>query len=219
MEIAPFEQEKEAGNLAHSDACVLPALRMPKLPVFARRALMAASLVSGVLLLTYGCGTDAVGVDACRQIEDARCDAAPACTGDEDTFGIRTEEQVRNCKSLYRDQCLHGIENAGGSDEDEVDEPSDGDINRCIKAIKATASCKKSKPDANADGTTTMDECADVAVVEGWSGKTPCQTLHAVENLDACKFVAKPEKAEDDGDTTATTTGSGGAGGSGGGGG
>lgn len=189
---------------------------MPKLPVFARRALSAASVFGGALLLTYGCGTDAVGVDACRQIEDARCEAAPDCTGDEDTFGIRTEEQVQNCKSLYRDQCLHGIENAGGSDEDEVDEPSDGDINRCIKAIQATASCKKSKPDVNGDTVTTMEDCADIAVVEGWTGKTPCQTLHAVENLDACKFVAKRDKDESD-DTTAATSGSGGAGGSGGG--
>ncbi|NUO49939.1 MAG: hypothetical protein HOV80_13880 [Polyangiaceae bacterium] len=197
---------------------------MPKLPVFARRALCAVSVFGGGLFLTYGCGTDAVGVDACRQIEEARCDAAPACTGDQFTFGIRTEEQVRNCKALYRDQCLHGIENAGGSDEDEVDEPSDGNVDKCIKAIKATANCKRKQPDVNGDTVTTMADCPDVAVVSGWSDKTPCETLNSVEKLDACKFVAKKADNDDDGDTTATatattTTGSGGAGGSGGGGG
>ena len=107
MEIAPEERKrtrKEDVKFGPFRRVRATRLRMPKLRVFARRALCAVSVFGGGLFLTYGCGTDAVGVDACRQIEEARCDAAPACTGDDDTFGIRTEEQVRNCKALYRDQ-------------------------------------------------------------------------------------------------------------------
>lgn len=191
---------------------------MPPIPLAARRALVALGALSGAALLSYGCGTDAVGIDACRTIEEARCDAAPACTGDDDTFGIRTEEQVENCKALYRDQCLHGLENAGSDDED-GNEPSDGNINKCVKAIKATATCKRNQ-DATLDDKSMEATCPEVAVVAGWGDKTPCQTLNEVENLVDCGFVAKDN--EDDGttaattDTTVTTTGSGGAGGSGG---
>ncbi len=169
----------------------------------ARRTFAVLGAACGLVALAYGCGTDAVGVDACRQIETARCQAAPACTGDDDTFGIRTEEQVQNCVALYNDQCLHGMENA------EDGEPDQGDVDRCVAAIEATAACKK-------NGAANMTACADVAYVGGdATTATPCQVLHSPENLEACTFIKA--KAED-GDTTSatTTTGSGGTGGTGG---
>jgi hypothetical protein len=185
---------------------------MPSISPSARRAFVALAFAGGACVLVYGCGTDAVGVDACRQIESARCEAAPACTGDPvDSFGIRTEEQVQNCKTLYRDQCLHGMENTGSSDdEDGNNEPSDGTVRRCVDAIKATAQCKR-------DNIATMTECTAVTVVAGWGGESPCRTLNEVENLEACAFVKKPADDDDGDDTTATTTtGGGGGGGTGG---
>src|SRR5262249_54486526 len=131
----------------------------------------------------YGCGTDAVGIDACRQIEAVRCDVAPACKGDEDTFGINTEEQIANCKTLYLDHCLLGLENP------DAEEPSQSKAAKCIKAIKAAADCKKAKVE-------TMADCEDAPVIEGQTELTPCQALHEVEKLQACTFVKKPEKKE-----------------------
>jgi hypothetical protein len=153
----------------------------------------------GIAALAYGCGTDAVGVDACRTIEKARCEVAPACTGDPDTFAIRSEEQVRNCITLYNDHCLHGLENA------EVDEPSQGNIDRCVNAIKATAACKKA-------GVPTMAECLEVVSLD--TTLTPCQALHAPETLEDCVFIRTPPKeGEDAAAASSSSTGTGGAGG------
>ncbi len=168
-----------------------------------RCALLVASSV--VVLLAFACGTDAVGVDACRNIENARCEAAPVCKGDDFSFGITTETQVRNCKTLYRDQCLHGLENIDGG------EPSDGKVTKCVKAIRATAACKKA-------GALLIAECVDVSVIAGAEGKSPCEILTEVEHLTECAFVAPPPKEGEDtsATTAAATTGAGGAGGAGG---
>jgi hypothetical protein len=61
-----------------------------------------------------GCSTDAVGVEACRTIQTARCEVAPACLGQEE-FAIETEEQVENCKTYYIDGCLVGVENSNAA--------------------------------------------------------------------------------------------------------
>ena len=73
------------------------------------------------------CGTDAIGVDACKQIEDARCHAAPAC-------GVRLEPpystsgtDVEACIRFYDVACLHGL--AIGSD------PGPAAIRACVSAI------------------------------------------------------------------------------------
>ena len=166
----------------------------------ARRAFAALVAACGLVALVHGCGTDAVGVDACRQIETARCQAAPACTGDDFTFAIRTEEQVRNCITLYNDHCLHGMENVEGG------EPDQGDVDRCVAAIEATAACKK-------NGSSYMVQCPEITVLGDTTVLTPCQVLHDPELLQDCGFIQAKE--EDDGDTTATS-GTGGTGGTGG---
>ena len=126
------------------------------------------------------CGTDAVGVEACRQIETARCTAAPQCKGDPSSAGIETEEQVDNCITFYRDQCLHGLENA-------EDEPKTKDVDRCIAAIEATTSCQK-------NGAATMAGCEGVTVVEGAAELSPCAVLAEPENLTDCTFALAPEE-------------------------
>jgi hypothetical protein len=177
----------------------------------ASRFAAASALAAGialVVLAAYGCGTDAVGIDACRQIESATCEAAPTCKGDPDSFEIETEEQVENCKTLYNDHCLLGLENA--TEED----PAEEKVQKCVKAIEATAKCQEAR-------TATMAECTDVPMEEGGGALTPCQALREVELMTACAFIAKPPKEDEDdgGDTTAAATTSGAGGGAGGGGG
>jgi len=172
------------------------------LPARGVRRLTAAVVAAlGAMALAYGCGTDAVGVDACRTIEKARCEVAPACTGDPDTFAIRTEEQVQNCITLYNDHCLLGLENA------EDDEPGQGDIDRCVAAIQATANCKKA-------GIATMAECVEVVWI-GEATHTPCRALHEPESLQDCAFIKTPPTEGED--TTAASSSSSGTGGAGGG--
>ena len=88
---------------------------------------VATALVSAacsfVLISASSCGTDAVGVDDCRKIEDARCEAAAHCPGD-----LQVED-VDACKRYYRDHCLHGLA---------VDHtPGAPVVSHCVSAIEA----------------------------------------------------------------------------------
>ncbi len=56
----------------------------------------------GAAVTVLGCSTDAVGVNECRDVEYARCEASVAC-------GVIEEDEVDACKRFYRDHCLHGI--------------------------------------------------------------------------------------------------------------
>jgi hypothetical protein len=95
---------------------------------------IAAYALATVLgtLVAASCGNDAVGVDACRHIEDARCRRAPDC-------GIPLEppyhtagNDVDGCIRFYDTACLHGLAtgNPGGSA-----------VNDCVAAIQATTDC------------------------------------------------------------------------------
>jgi hypothetical protein len=162
------------------------------------RFLLAAMSAAGVALAAVagvgagGCGTDAVGIEACEAIENARCDAAVACRPDWDPA---------YCKDYYRDQCLHGIENAEAS-------PSQEAIDACVAAIGKVQGCAQT-------GVATAAECA-IPLVDGADpGTSPC-TLITVspELMKACSFVAtEPATASA---SSSSTTGSGGAGGQGG---
>lgn len=137
-----------------------------------------ATLLGAWALAALGCSTDAVGVDACRSIESARCDAAPTCDGDPDSFDIVTEQQVENCKTFYNDHCLVGIENADA-------EPGDDDVTDCVEAIGRTAKCQT-------DGVEAMSDC-DVEMVSGSGNLSPCGALAEPERIAACAFVAEEE--------------------------
>lgn len=133
-----------------------------------------ASLAIVALAVSH-CGTDAVGIDACRNIESARCEAAPSCPNVTETSW--TEGDVLECKRFYRDQCLHGV-------EDVTHTPSEVEVKACVDAIAGTAKCAKS-------GNPTMAECnvplvADVSP----SAITPCAAiLETVHLLAKCAFL------------------------------
>jgi hypothetical protein len=75
------------------------------------------------LVSSPGCGTDAKGVEDCREIERARCSAAAAC-------GIVTD--VEACQRFYRDHCLHGMATLP---------PSPTAIDECVGTINSAGSC------------------------------------------------------------------------------
>ena len=136
--------------------------------------LLSTSLAAGALLTALApasCGTDAVGVEACRTIETARCEAATAC-------GF-TAEKVESCTLFYRDQCLHGVESA------DAGVPATEVIDACVAAINATAACAKA-------GAAKIDGCAGAALITGAEPTlAPCVVLQEkVELLAACAFVS-----------------------------
>ena len=155
---------------------------MPRLrPLFG--LLLSTSLAAGALLLAaapVSCGTDAVGIDACRTIETARCEGATAC-------GF-TEEKVQACTLYYRDQCLHGVANA------DAGEPATQSIDACTAAVNATAACAKA-------GAAKIEGCAGAALVaDGDTSLAPCVILQdRVELLAACAFAIAPPAADDAG--------------------
>jgi hypothetical protein len=81
-------------------------------------------------LACWACGPSATGVDACKQIEEARCQKAGAC-------GISTEppystngSDVGACIRYYDVQCMHGTS---------VPVPVAAQVNACVAAIQSSA--------------------------------------------------------------------------------
>jgi hypothetical protein len=168
---APSRIQKLAPALAR----MLGPRRVPSLPRFLAGLFLSACLGGGLVLALApaGCGSDAVGIDACRQIEDARCQASTACG--------YTADQVDACNLFYRDQCLAGVENA------DAGTPADTTVSACVAAIQAAGACAKA-------GAKTIDGCAGAKLLDGADHtRTPCELIQAhVEDLAACAFVTMP---------------------------
>ena len=112
---------------------------------------MRGGLVSVVLGATLAviassaaCGTEPVGVDACRRIEKVRCESAPACGIDLRRLahsGDTPESDVAACIRYYDDQCLHGLPLKK--------EPAASDVDACIDAIINGDCTVVSKPETH----------------------------------------------------------------------
>lgn len=152
----------------------------------------AVTAITSLVMATFaGCDTDAVGVESCRTIEARRCELAPRCAKSASwATEVRTEDEVTNCKTFYRDHCLNGIENPSG-------DPSTEKTDACVKAMDAVGKCAS-------DGVADLTACG-VASTDG--AATPCAALGKIQILEACAFVAaKPSTtASTTGDTSATT--------------
>jgi|CZKU01.1.fsa_nt_gi hypothetical protein len=94
-----------------------------------RQGSALALLLAGAAL-AIGCGTGAVDVDGCRQIEEARCQQAPACgvTLAVPTFTSGTD--VDACIRFYDDACLHGLVAA---------DPGPTAVAACVAAVQNSA--------------------------------------------------------------------------------
>jgi hypothetical protein len=164
----------------------------------------AVALVSAgcsfALVSALSCGTDAVGVEDCRQIEQARCEAAHHCRGE------LYVEDVEACKRYYHDHCLHGLV---------VDhEPGGPYLRACLGAIEAAGNCAQSNPEM------TVAECADIDTRVRQDNSTVlehvCDVIQFPELTVQCEFLREPEPALPSPEAGAEETGgAGGAGGAG----
>ncbi len=87
-----------------------------------------ALAVAGVLSIFAACGTDAVGIQQCRNIESARCMRAPACKIDL-SQPLHEGSDVDACIRFYNDQCLHGLVTSVT--------PGANQVSACIAAINS----------------------------------------------------------------------------------
>jgi len=110
-----------------------------------------------------GCGTDAVGIEACRRIEQARCDAAVSCGFVED---------AEACRRFYRDHCLHGLGRPA---------PDGVTLDRCVQAIERAADCARSDPEASVDECADPPSSADLEV---------CELVRSPERAPECAFLS-----------------------------
>lgn len=115
-------------------------MRPPK----ALLAAFAAALLAA-MAVPLGCGVESVAPDGCRQIEDARCEAAPSCSN------LKVKD-VAACKRFYRDQCLHGMTI--------TEDPGAPAVDKCVAKLKE---CAAAGPDAACGSTTT---CAAIEAPE-----------------------------------------------------
>jgi hypothetical protein len=106
------------------------------------------ALASSIGALAAGCGNSAVGVQACRSIETARCEAAPACPAslppgegiDLSSPPVAGGDPVAACVRYYDDACLHGLVTSVA--------PSNADVSDCVSAIQAAGNAAKTNPSA-----------------------------------------------------------------------
>jgi hypothetical protein len=145
---------------------------------------LAAGLLAGIIafLLVYasGCGTDAVGVDECRDIEYARCEAARYCGLVEDT-----DKAAQACKRFYRDQCLHGMTSG--------ERPGAPRVKDCVAVINAAGACAKNGQDALVD--CFASSTAKLKDVETNLTDT-CDAIREPEQVKACDFLSTPVEIE-----------------------
>ncbi|MEP7052736.1 MAG: hypothetical protein ABJB12_20375 [Pseudomonadota bacterium] len=117
------------------------------------------------LLSAGGCGTDAKGVDDCRDIEQARCAAAKNC-------GLVAD--VGECQRFYRDQCLHGLA---------VSLPTSTQLKKCVATINGAGMC------AMADSNIELSAC-DGVTQSAPDAKTACDLVTNPELASECSFLA-----------------------------
>jgi hypothetical protein len=134
--------------------------------------LASGSALAGFgLVSSPGCGTDAKGIEDCRDIERARCSAAAAC-------GIVTD--VEACQRFYRDHCLHGMASLPASPT-AVDE--------CVETINSAGSCARVSPEGKL---TPLSDCEDAnGVLDAASNVMyACELVEKPELARRCSFLS-----------------------------
>ena len=140
---------------------------------------------SAVGVFVSACGDEPVGIEACRLIETARCEATTAC-------GV-SEADSEYCVAFYRDQCLHGMANKSA-------DLSAESTTACVEAIRAVAACART-------GATSMAQCPTITLVAGKDpASDPCTIVKRTPQiLNACGFLTPND---DDGSGTSSSSSS-----------
>ena len=134
---------------------------------------LSATLLSAAAtfsIVTASCGTSAVGVDDCRDIEQARCRASASCF---DADGVPLIQDAPACERYYRDHCLHGFA---------VKPPAGADVSGCIQLIQKAGRCAQEDPDSELSCTETSS-----AAKSGFS--KACDVVTHPERADECAFL------------------------------
>jgi len=139
-------------------------MRWRRLPFF---ALVAAACGP------VACGTDAVGVDDCRNIEVARCKAAQNCD-----FGIDGTSDENVCQRFARDNCLHGLV---------VQPPTAGAVTSCVNSITAAGTCAATAKNVSECPPATLNLIGTVTKTTA----TVCQLIENPEQISACAFLTQ----------------------------
>jgi hypothetical protein len=138
---------------------------------------LSATLLAGVssfsLVTASGCGTKAVGIDDCRDIEQARCRAGELC-------GL--VDDVAACERYYRDHCLHGLA---------IAPPKGASVESCVQVIRGAGECAKTDPE------TPLDECESTASRTGLA--TACDVVKHPELASECAFLTDTPPVEGEG--------------------
>jgi hypothetical protein len=146
------------------------------------RALSATLLSAAAtfsLVTASSCGTSAVGVDTCRDIEQARCRANAFCL---DAEGAPLIDDVPACERYYRDHCLHGLA---------VKPPAGASVSACVQVIEAAGKCAAGDPEA------TLDDCP---ITDRRGGLTrACDVVAHPERATECTFLLDTAPDEVDG--------------------
>jgi hypothetical protein len=143
---------------------MLPRSLMSVLRVIATA--MASTAVAVSMLAANACGPDSVGIDDCRDIEQARCEAAEPC-------GI--VDDVAACKRFYRDHCLHGLALE--------EKPGENKVTQCVRAIEQAGACARQGAEQT-PAACQLQIAAPVATV--------CDAISEPETLQSCQFLNPP---------------------------
>jgi hypothetical protein len=137
-------------------------------------ATLLSAAITFSLVTASGCGTNAVGVDDCRDIERATCHAGAPC-------GII--EDVDACDRYYRDHCLHGLA---------TKPPAGASVSGCVQVIEAAGRC------AQADPTATLSSCAETVTVTDPTEtlNTACDVVKHPELTTECAFLTDTPPVE-----------------------
>ena len=135
-----------------------------------RQWIAALALIAGA---SYpACSTKAVGVDECRRIEYARCEAASNCP---DQFSVK---DVELCRLFYRDHCLHGLPASSA--------PTGAAVRLCIEAINDLSKCA-----AELDGDAALlVNCPEPVTATKPKITRACKLLAEPEAIRECSFLS-----------------------------
>jgi hypothetical protein len=126
---------------------------------------LLTAIYAFTLVSASGCGTDAKGVDDCRDIEEARCEAAKSC---------KLLSDVDGCKRFYRDQCLHGLATAS---------PGSNQVKACVAAIRNAGTCAGQAEGSDAP----LEQCSPA--IDTSSATTACEIVREPELATDCDFL------------------------------
>jgi len=132
---------------------------------------MILSCVLGLAAIG-ACGTDAVGVSECRDIENVRCEAGAYCTD---------FRNISACRRFQRDHCLHGLR---------VEDIPPSQTQACIETLRRAGECARDRGPATAPGS-----CA--SSIES-SAQNVCDVVLQPELSEDCAFLVPDEERSDE---------------------